>query len=608
MVAENEIFTGCCISNSCVLFLVSVLFLRSQHIAMKRSYIILTAIASFVAVSALHALFETGKANSLNEALLKKKKLAFNCSPDYVPAANDNIPLLSGWGDYGWKVTTSSDSAQIYFNQGINMYYAFHIIESRASFDKATRFDPDCAMAWWGKALAYGPNINDFEYQQPSDAYLSAQKANTLKNNATPAERSLIEAMAIRYAKDSVAGQEKRNQAYCAAMQKVFKAFRQNANVSVLYADALMLLHPWDLYNHDFSPKPWTNEIVSVLKHSLRLDPKQPGANHYYIHALEASAKPGDATASATFLASAMPDVSHLTHMPSHIYIRTGVYDKGITVNERALNGYRKYLQYFPATGENSVLYELHNLHMKLNCAQMAGNYRLAMDASVDLQKQIPGFYLSLPGALGNYVQYLHQSIIFTQLRFGKWEEILREQLVDTLSYTAALQLFARGVSYARTNRLNLAKDALANMSIKLSDPALKEPLMPFNSAYDELMVGKLILSGVIAETGEDYASAISYLQEAVMAEDKLIYNEPRDWLLPARHYLGNAYIRAKKYTDAIQVFNKDLEINPNNGWALSGLKTCYQGLQQKKALGQIENRLKAAWSIKDQEITVAAF
>lgn len=294
--------------------------------------------------------------------------------------------------------------------------------------------------------------------------------------------------------------------------------------------------------------------------------------------------------------------------MPSHIYIRTGVYDKGITVNDNALNAYRKYLNYFPATEENSVLYEQNNVHMKLNCAQMAGNYKLANYASANLQQQIPAFYLSLPGALENYVQYLHQSILFTQVRFGKWEDILNEPLVDSLSFTAALQQFARGVAFAHANRIDLAKEALKQMKNKMTEPSLKEPLKPFNSGYDELTVGRHILEGAIAEAEKSYTKAISFYKQAVIAEDKLIYNEPRDWLLPARHYLGAALIHVADYGSAIQVFKKDLEINPNNGWALTGLETCYRILKDKAALAAVENRLLKAWSVKDMQIEAPAY
>jgi tetratricopeptide (TPR) repeat protein len=391
-------------------------------------------------------------------------------------------------------------------------------------------------------------------------------------------------------------------------MGKVYKMYSTDENVSTLYADALMLLHPWDLYNHDFTPKAWTPEIVTVLKHALQLNPKQPGAHHYLIHAVEASAKPQDALASAAFLTAAMPEVSHLTHMPSHIYIRTGYYNKGIDVNDKALNGYKKYLQYFPATEENSLLYDLHNVHMKLNCAQMAGNYKLAIDASVELQQKIPDMYISLPGSLGNYVQYIHQSTLFTQLRFGKWDDILKVQVIDSLAHTPALQYFARGIAFARTNRVSDAKQALEMMKNKMTEPSLKEPLTPFNAAYDGLTVAKNILAGIIAEEQKDLTIAIDFFQQAVIAEDKLIYTEPRDWLLPARQYLGNALIKAGKYKDAVAVFNKDLEINPNNGWSLTGLVTCYKALNNKNALAAAQKRLTDAWMIKDIAIGSAVF
>lgn len=575
---------------------------------MKLRYLILITIAAFFIVAAFRVAVKPASSKTFARLVAEKKKFSLRCSPLYVPSADESIPLLTGWGNYGWKITTSSDSAQIYFNQGINMYYAFHIVESRASFDKATRFDPNCAMAWWGKALAFGPNINDFGYQRPSEAFPSATKANELKGKVSPVERALIEAMAVRYTNDSTSDQGRLNIMYRDAMSRVFKAYNKDENVSTLYADALMLLHPWDLYEHDFTPKAWTPEIVSVLKHAMQLNPKQPGAHHYFIHAVEASAKPQDAMASATFLTSAMPEVSHLTHMPSHIYIRTGYYNKGIDVNDKALEGYKKYLHDFPAAEESSLLYDLHNVHMKLNCAQMAGNYKLAIDASGELQQKIPEMYISLPGSLGNYVQYMHQSPLFTQLRFGKWNDILKEQVVDSLAHTPALQYFARGIAFARTNQISNAKEALELMKSKMAEPSLKEPLAPFNAAYDGLMVAKHILEGVIAEEQNDFKNAVTYLQDAVKAEDKLIYTEPRDWLLPARQYLGNALIKAGKYNDAVAVFNKDLEINPNNGWSLTGLVNCYKLLNNKTALAAAQKRLKDAWMIKDTAIESSVF
>lgn len=575
---------------------------------MKFRYLFIITIAAYTIVVAFRSALQQNNSTKFIQSVTEKKKFSIRCSPDYVPTAADDIPLLSGWGNYNWPISSNSDSARIFFNQGINMYYAFHIIESRASFDKATRFDPECAMAWWGKALAYGPNINDFGYQRPSEAYASAAKANALKGNTSPVEKALIEAIAIRYVADSAADQGKLNALYRDAMKAVYTAYPNDENVITLYADALMLMHPWDLYDHDFTPKPWTPEIVTVLKHALRLNSKQPGANHYYIHAVEASASPADALASARFLSAALPDVSHLTHMPSHIYIRTGFYDKGIVVNDRGLAGYKKYHEYFPATAENVALYALHNIHMKINCAQMAGNYSIAAAASKELKEEIPGFYLQIPGALGNYVQYLHRTDIFTWVRFGKWNEILNDPAADSLSFTAVLQHFARGMAFANSNRIPEAEKELAIMQNKMTDPVLKEPFTPFNAVYDAALVGKNILAGTITENKTDIHQAISYFKQAVIDEDKLIYNEPRDWLLPARQYLGEALVRSGNFKEAVEVFNKDLKINPNNGWSLTGLKTCYQHLKNKAALSAVQKQLIAAWSIKDIFIDSAVF
>lgn len=575
---------------------------------MKLHYLLFLTLGAYFSAVALRSI--SGKKNIETAAVsvAEKKKFTIRCSPLYTPSATDDIPLLTGWGNYSWKITTKSDSAQVYFNQGINMYYAFHIIEARASFDKATRFDPECAMAWWGKALAFGPNINDFGYQQPSEAFPSASQAIQLKTNATKQEQALIDAMAVRYSSDSAADQDALNTKYKDAMKLVFNIFPKDENITTLYADALMLVHPWDLYDHDFKPMPWTPEIVATLKHAIKLNPKQPGANHLFIHAVEASAKPGEALKSATFLATAMPEVSHLTHMPSHIYIRTGVYDKGIALNDEAVKGYNKYENLFPPVTENVSLYLLHNIHMKLNCAQMAGNYKVANEASISLRKQIPDFYLSMPGALGNYVQYLYQSPLFTWVRFGKWQEILAEPVADSLAFSSAMQQFARGMAFAHLGKISEAEAALAKMEKAMEEPSLKEVLVPFNDTYSVSLIANGILAGTIAEGKNESNNAIAFFKQAVATEDNLIYNEPRDWLIPARHYLGAGLIKAGKYDEAIDVFKKDLQINPNNGWALTGLAICFKKLKDTKALAAVEKKLTSAWVVKDQVISAPVF
>ena len=238
----------------------------------------------------------------------------------------------------------------------------------------------------------------------------------------------------------------------------------------------------------------------------------------------------------------------------------------------------------------------------------MAGNYSIAALASKELQQEIPGFYLQIPGALGNYVQYLHRTDIFTWIRSGKWAAILSDPVADTLSFTSVLQHFARGMAFANTGNLDEAKKELSIMQNKMTEPSLKEPFVPFNAVYDAAKVGENILAGTIAENNKEMDKAAGFFKQAVVDEDKLIYNEPRDWLLPARQYLGAALIRSGRYIEAVEVFIKDLQINPNNGWSLTGLQTCYRELKNTKALAAVQKQLKAAWSIKDMAIDAPVF
>ncbi|MFC0514294.1 tetratricopeptide repeat protein [Mucilaginibacter angelicae] len=520
-----------------------------------------------------------------------------------------DIPALKGWGNYQWKITTTSDSAQFYFNQGISMYYAFHSIEAIASFIKATRFDPECAMAWYGKSLAMGPTINyPNGYAPPADAYEASEKSKKLSPNCTPLEKELITAMQQRYSKDSTVTVKQLRTNYADAMQVVYLKHPKNAEVLTLYADALLLLHPWDLYTHDFKPKPWTPQIRSLLEQAIAIYPKHPGANHFYIHTMEASATPQMALKSAHLLDTLMPQVSHITHMPSHIYIRTGNYEQGITNNTAAVAGFNNYLKQYSPVVNGDILYKIHNIHLKVNCAQMAGNYQTALSAAYDVRATITPYYLGAKGADGNFFQYVYMQPVLTAVRFGKWADILNIKPVDTLVYASVLLHFSKGLAWCSKDNATNARHELKLLETKMQDPSLKAPIDNFSSAYESAGVARLILQGCIAAAEKKHNAAINILQKAVTAEDNLIYNEPRDWPLPARHYLGNALLKAGRYNEAIAVLNKDLVINPNNGWALTGLQLAYQNTSNTIALNKVKQQLKTAWKIKDIAIDKPVF
>jgi tetratricopeptide (TPR) repeat protein len=532
------------------------------------------------------------------------------CGPAFNNADSAlNMPELKGWGHYSWKVSSASDSAQLYFNQGLSMYYAFHSIEAIASFTKATEIDPKCAMAWYGKALAMGPTINyENGYRPPSGAYEAAVKSKALSANCTALEKDLINAIQHRYSADTSMNVKQLRINYANAMQLAYEKHQDNVDAVTLYADALLLLHPWNLYDHNFNPRPWTGQIRSLLEHAMVLSPSHPGANHYYIHTMEASAEPQVALHSANLLDTLMPEVAHITHMPSHIYIRTGYYERGIKVNDDAVAGFQRYLKQYAPVMNGFFLYQAHNVQLKGNCAQMAGNYKTAMDAATSLQKMIPPSFLALKTADGNYVQYVYALPILNNVRFGKWDEVLKTPVTDSLAYASALQHFSRGIAFSRKHNFSQARQELKILNERSLDKSLKLTMDNGNAAYKCVQIASSILQGVMAEEQNQYAKAVKLLQKAVVAEDLLIYNEPRDWPLPARQYLANALIRSGKSNEAIPVLNKDLMINPNNGWALTGLKIASQHAGNAADMAKIDQRLNAAWKIKDLNIEKPVF
>ena len=354
---------------------------------------------------------EASAASIISRQQIFQTRQIIQCSPDWAHINEDSIAIgigvLPGWGNYRWNITKQSDSARFYFNQGINMYYAFHIIEAMASFKKAQQFDDNNAMIYWGQALAYGPNINDFAYTATPEAFAAAQKAVSFKNNCTAKEKALIDAIAVRYSSDSTISRASLNQLYADNMKKAYNQFKKDADIATLYADALMLQHPWNYWKHNGDAEPWTPEILSVLENTLKTNPLHPGANHYYIHTVEASPNPSRALASADRLGKLMPGVAHMIHMPSHIYIRSGNYKQGIKVNEMSVKGYSNYLALYPEVQNNAPLYLIHNLHMQSACAMMRANYKYSNKTAAECSHSFDTSFLSLPQPMGNFVQYV---------------------------------------------------------------------------------------------------------------------------------------------------------------------------------------------------------
>lgn len=518
------------------------------------------------------------------------------------------IPLLQGWGSFRWHVTAANDSAQIYFNQGINMYYSFHMIEAKASFAKAARFDPDCAMAYWGLAMAYGVNYNYAMLQNAPEAMEAMARAWKTVNNETALEKDIISTLSARYNADTSVSRSRQNADYEKAIRKVLDKYPDDGNVNALYADALMVQHPWDMYDINGKPKPWTPAIVAVLEQGLAKHPDHPSLNHLYIHAMEGGEHANDALKSAWRLSTMMPMVSHMVHMPSHIFIRTGHYKEGILVNDSSINGFNAYYAQFPAVEGDAFLYLVHNLHMKAACTLYRGNAKEAYDAAQQLQEVVPTKYMEMGGGMGNYMQYAYSTPVMMQIRFGWWDSLLAAPGINKeLKYAWAIQTFGKGMAGCKKGNIQLAKAMLSDLKGLENDASLKEQFETINPAIKGLGVMVSLLEGTIALQNKQMDAAIAAYQQAVKREDGFMYQEPRDWLLPTRHYLGAALLARQNFADAELVYQTELVINPKNVWSLYGLHASQLGLGKEAESAQTKKQLLQATEGADIKLKSSA-
>ncbi|MEO6731031.1 MAG: hypothetical protein ABIN01_07420 [Ferruginibacter sp.] len=540
-----------------------------------------------------------------------QQKFVVQCSPDWNFLNSDSlakgIRILKGWGNYSWPIDSKDDSARLYFQQGINMYYSFHIIEAMASFKKAEQFDNTNPMIFWAQALAYGPNINDFAYSATPAAFEASQKAIALSGNSTAKERALTKAMGTRYSADSTVSRASLNQLYTDEMAKAYQQFPNDADIGALYADAIMLQHPWEYWKHNGEAHLWTPRLLQVLEKTLQLSPNHPGANHYYIHSTEASGNPQRALPSANRLSKLMPSVSHMVHMPSHIYIRSGLYKEGMKVNEMSVKGYDEYLSVYPDVANNSPLYLVHNLHMQTACAMMGAGYNYSVKSADACRASFDTSFMSIPPPLGGYIQYVYMTPVINNVRFGKWDEILQAPAVtENYIYANVLSHWARGIAQARKNNMAEAKKELGLFRKNMNKPDMLVIMQPFNAPVDAAKVAEKLLEGIIAEQENDLTSAVRLFSQAIKQETAMIYNEPKDWILPTRPYLGAALLKAGLFSKAEHIFREDLKDNPNNHWALKGLFESLQKRKKQAAATLIKKQLdKAITTVDMQDLPV---
>jgi hypothetical protein len=514
-------------------------------------------------------------------------------------------PMFKGLEGIDFKISTTSEEAQAYFNQGMMLSYGFNHAEAARSFYEASRLDSTCAMAYWGYAYVLGPNYNAaMEEENYQPAYDATLKALSLSKNCTPMEISLINALTTRYEAKAPDDRTHLDIAYAAAMKKVYEQYSTDPDIGALYAESLMDLHPWDLYEKQTKkPKAWTPELIAVLEHLIQTHPMHPGAHHFYIHALESSSTPEKALPSAKLLDTLVPGAGHLVHMPSHIYINTGDYHLGTLSNLRAVEVDSLYTTACHAQGVYPLTYYPHNYHFLAATAALEGNSQLAWKAAGKLQEHTATDIMNQPG--WGTLQHYYIIPYYIAVKFAMWDTIFSLPRPEKdLLYPQAIWHYAQGMAYLGTNDLPNAQKELDTLEILAADTSLQQiTVWGINTTADLVQIAVKVLSGEIAARQNQFEASISLLKEAVQIEDNLNYNEPPDWFFSVRHHLGAVLLKAGKYKEAEKVYRKDLEIWKKNGWALIGLYNSLI-LQKKESEAQsVKSDFDKAWQYADVKL-----
>lgn len=427
------------------------------------------------------------------------KRNYISCSPDYLDKFDTTlngkfIVPLPGWGAYGYSISTDNDSAQFYFNQGLNMYYGYHPKEAIASFKEAARFDPACPMAYWGQVLALGPNYNSaYTYSMPKEVPGIIQLMNRTLGHESAKEKKLIEAMNSRYSSDgSDAQRVTLNRSYSQAMRKLIDLYPNDMDLKAFYVDAMMLIHPWDFWTNIGTAKEWTPELIKLCEVILKANPNHPAALHYYIHLTEASRHPEIALGNAELLKRLFPGVAHMVHMASHEYERNGLFAEGVEVNDKADADLVRYESIAKNVSLNN--HAPHYFAVQAYCAFSAGMYQDGMRTALRCRNSVSQTHEN------TYNQYLYMMPILTLVRLGKWEEILQDRIEPDAQwlYAGLLYDFAKGLAFVYTGHLDSASNRLTLLKSKANDPTLTVRRIPFNTALQGAGIAKEILNAVI--------------------------------------------------------------------------------------------------------------
>ena len=518
-------------------------------------------------------------------------------------------PIFDGYGDHHHAITTSNPKTQAYFDQGVRLLFAFNHAEAIRSFREAARLDPDCAMCWWGVAFALGPNINlPMQPDAVGPAWAALEMARALEPKASKEEVAWIEALGARYAQNPPADRHPLDEAFAGAMGKVWDEYPGDLDAGVFYAEAMMDTQPWDYWQADAkTPKGHGGEIVDTLEGVLKKEPLHPGALHLYIHAVEASNTPERAEAAADKLEPLMPAAGHIVHMPSHIYFRVGRYEDAVKVNALAATKDEEYIAACKAQGFYPLAYYSHNIHFLWTSAEMLGRYKEAHEAA---RRLIKASDAGLPLAAGLPPVQLYRFVpVVTDLRFGKWNDVVAEPLPPAeLKLDMAMFRYARGFAYANKHDFKRAaaeRAALAAMIANKEFAAIDAFGFP---GTQMAQLGLVLIDGEVARVKGNLPKALASFKQANDLYESLPYTEPDYWHEPVSHIYGAALLQAHKPAEAEAVYRHSLMDHRIDGWALFGLEQALKAQGKSADSKAVRAEFDKAWSMADVKLKSSRF
>jgi tetratricopeptide (TPR) repeat protein len=505
-------------------------------------------------------------------------------------------------------IDTKDAGAQRYFDQGMVLAFGFNHAEAIRSFRAAQKLDADCAMCFWGEALATGPNINVtakgkaiMSADEQKAAWAAIEKARELAASKPEIERDLIDALGERYAPTPVQDRDLLDRAYAEALGALVQKYSQDDDIAAMYGEAWMNTMPWNYWSDAETPRPEIVPVIAALEKTIARSPKHPLALHLYLHAMEASTDAKKAEAAADTLYKLVPGSGHLVHMPAHIFWRVGRYNDAAQANIEAAKVDEDYIKQCNAQGFYPAMYYPHNIHFLWSAASMQGQSKVALEAARKLAdnvslEQIDQFPT---------IEFFKTVPLLSLVQFGHWDEILAQpQPRDDLGYSNAIWRYARGVALANKGDVKGAKAELAAFTPLTSNPKVMALDGNDYPASALLQIANDLLQGEIALAANDIRTAVAKFTAAVASQDELPYTEPPFWYYPTRQSLGAVLLKAGRPGEAQTVYEKDLEQYPHNGWSTFGLIEALEAQGETELAAMHREHFTAMWQFADVELT----